>query len=755
MQPLELWGGVECTVNRVGDAYHDQTVLSGHQDRPRDLDLIAALGVRKLRYPVLWERVAPDRPDAHDWRWSDERLARMRRLGMEPIVGLLHHGSGPRYTSLVDDAFPALFGRYAAAAAARYPDVLDWTPVNEPLTTARFSALYGHWHPHVRDESLFWRALLNQIDGTRAAMRAIRAVNGAARLVQTEDLGRCYSTASLAGIAEHYNDRRWMTWDLLAGRVDPVHPLWSHLDALGLGDRLRAIADDPCPADIIGVNHYITSDRFLDDRPHAHREPPPAEGYHDIAAARVLSPSPIGLPGAVREAWDRYGAPLALTECHLGCTREEQLRWLDQGWRDCLTLRDQGVDVRALTAWALLGGFDWSSLLTVPAGHYEPGAFDVRSGEPRPTAVGALIGVLGAAGRPSPGVAASLEGSGWWRRDIRLEHPPHACGGAAVTTLATGSPRPLLITGATGTLGQALAGICRMRGLHHVLTSRDELPLDRPDMIAAALDRHRPWAVINAAGWVRVDEAEDEAQACLAANGGGAGELARACAARGVHCTLFSSDLVFDGANGPYYEASRPSPLGVYGRSKAEAERHAEACDGEVLVVRTAAFFSPHDPFNFAMGVERELRAGRLFRASPDHRVTPTYVPDLVQACLDLVVDGATGVWHLTNGQAVSWLEFGRLVADALGLDRDMIVAVGPRELGWRAKRPRDAALRSTRGALLPSLADALARHAAARRSETGRLSPGEVGAARGRQGVRLVNSTGFPCPADASRAAA
>ena len=58
--PPELWGGVECTVNRVGGRFFDQLELSGHARRASDLDLFAALGVRALRYPVLWERTAPE-----------------------------------------------------------------------------------------------------------------------------------------------------------------------------------------------------------------------------------------------------------------------------------------------------------------------------------------------------------------------------------------------------------------------------------------------------------------------------------------------------------------------------------------------------------------------------------------------------------------------------------------------------------------------------------------------------------------------
>ncbi|HYG27889.1 MAG TPA: family 1 glycosylhydrolase, partial [Caulobacteraceae bacterium] len=197
MHELELWGGHECTVNRVGDSYLDQNILSGHHDRLSDLDLFAGLGVKALRYPVLWERTEK-RPGSYDWRWPDERLNRLRELHIRPIVGLIHHGSGPKYTSLVDDNFAAGLAAYARAVAERYPWVSDWTPVNEPLTTARFSALYGHWYPHARDEGLFWTALLNQIDAVRLAMKEIRKVNPAARLIQTEDLGKTYSTRPVA-----------------------------------------------------------------------------------------------------------------------------------------------------------------------------------------------------------------------------------------------------------------------------------------------------------------------------------------------------------------------------------------------------------------------------------------------------------------------------------------------------------------------------------------------------------------------------
>lgn len=719
MPELELWGGHECTVNRVGGDYYDQTRRSGHQDRLSDLDLFAGLGLKALRYPVLWERVSPRR-DWFDWDWPDERLGRLRELGVRPIVGLVHHGSGPKHTSLVDEGFATGLADYARAVAERYPWVRDWTPVNEPLTTARFACLYGHWHPHRQDERAFWTALVNQIDAVRLAMREIRAVNPQARLIQTEDLGRTYSTRQVADQAHFDNTRRWMTWDLLCGMVRPDHPLWRRLCSFGLQARLEAMAEEPCPPDVVGINHYLTSDRFLDHR--CEDYPPERCGgngrmrYADVEAIRVALPAPGGLEGALEEAWARYGRPLAVTEVHNGCTREEQVRWLADAWDTASRLRDRGAPIEAVTAWALLGSHDWNSLLTRRLGHYEPGVFDLRSGAPRATAAAALLKSLTEPGRERPAAAA---GPGWWRRDIRLSFQP------VFRTPETPDPRsewrspaaparPLLITGATGTLGKAIARACEWRGIDYVLTSRAQLDLRRPEAIAEALRTYRPWTVINTAGWVRVDEAEGECDGCMEANTAGALRLAQACEDVGVPFVGFSSDLVFDGRLGrPYRESDAPSPLNVYGRSKAEAEQAVLGRCQQALMIRTAAFFSPYDPHNFAAHLLRVVKRGETFTAASDLVISPTYVPDLVEATLDLAIDGARGLWHLANEGAVTWAEFAQLIAATLDLDVQLVRGVPAAEFGWPAARPAAVALATERGQLLPSLENAIGRYAA------------------------------------------
>jgi dTDP-4-dehydrorhamnose reductase len=413
---------MECTVNRVGDRYFDQIERSGHAGRPDDIDRLASLGGRTTRYPVLWERTAPDSPDDPDFRWAEERLSLLRAAGVRPIVGFMHHGSGPRYTSLLDPEMPEKLAVYARAFAERFPWVDAFTPVNEPLTTARFSALYGHWYPHARDGRSFARALLNQCRATALAMRAIRSVNPAAELVQTEDLGDVRSSKRLAYQAKFDNARRWLTFDLLLGRVTRRHPMWSYMKLAGIPVReLDRLPEDACPPDILGLNYYVTSERFLDERIHLY--PAAMHGgngrhrYVDVEAVRVCEEGIRGPAALLKEAWLRYKIPIAVTEAHMGCTREEQMRWLLEVWRGAQQVRSEGANVMAVTLWAAFGSFDWNSLVTRDDGHYEPGAFDLRGPRPRETALARMARDLAAGKDPEHPV---LSAPGWWRRPARL-----------------------------------------------------------------------------------------------------------------------------------------------------------------------------------------------------------------------------------------------------------------------------------------------------------------------------------------------
>ena len=699
---LELWGGVECTVNRVGETYFDQVRKSGHHDRPEDIARLAAIGFRAVRYPVLWERVAPEGPSTADWAWTDERLALLRGAGVRPVATLLHHGSGPRSTHLLDPAFPESFAAYAAAVATRYPWLQDYTPVNEPLTTARFSALYGHWYPHHRDDRSFVRAFLHELRATVLGMARIREINPCARLIQTEDAGRTYSSRRLVAQADFENHRRWLTADVLAGRVSENHPLWNWLVQCGASStELYWFLDHPCAPDVVGLNYYLTSDRYLDER----LEPYPASSlggngrdrYADVEAVRVSDYEGPAYGRILEEAWTRYGLPIALTEVHAGCTREDQLRWFVSAWQAASAARRRGVDVRAVTMWSLFGSFDWNSLVARDDNVYEVGTFDVRNTPPRRTALGTLAQAL-ARGTPLDLLASQ---PGWWQRARR----PTRFRTAVADFEDAAAPHPILIVGGTGTLGSAFTRACDVRGLRAVSVGRTQLDITSPDAIRRALVRWRPWAVINAAGYVRVDDAEASRDLCWRVNTDGALHLAEGAAACRARYVTFSTDLVFDGlGETPYVESDSTRPINTYGASKRAAEERVAALASDALIVRTAAFFGSVEHHGFLSRALREVSAGRELLAADDVVISPTYVPHLVDAVLDLLIDGEHGIWHLANHGQISWADFAALAARFASLDDSLVRRVSIAELGLRARRPAFSALDSERGRIMPTL---------------------------------------------------
>lgn len=412
----ELWGGVECTCNRVGDCYIDQLELSGHVLRPSDLEKFAALGIRRLRTGLIWERTHLD----PEWKYADRYLGAMRGAGLRPIAGLVHHGSGPRHTSLVDPCFATDLAAYARTVAQRYPWIDAYTPVNEPHTTARFSALYGIWYPHHQSRRSFLLALLNETKATVLAMCEIRRVNPDAKLIQTEDVGTIRGTEQLSGLVKTLSDRRWLSLDLLCGRVDRLHPLFSYMWHEGFSEaEILWFRDHSCPPDVIGINYYLTSDRFLDHRRELYPERcGSAEGpICDVESVRVPGPGISGFGALLEEAWTRYRIPLAIAEVHLGGSIDDQIRWLAEAWRGVADARRKGASCIAITLWALLGSFYWNELVSRRNGHYEPGVFDVRSGHPVATEVAEVVAQLGRGEEPSH---PALESEAWWRRPDRV-----------------------------------------------------------------------------------------------------------------------------------------------------------------------------------------------------------------------------------------------------------------------------------------------------------------------------------------------
>jgi dTDP-4-dehydrorhamnose reductase len=246
----------------------------------------------------------------------------------------------------------------------------------------------------------------------------------------------------------------------------------------------------------------------------------------------------------------------------------------------------------------------------------------------------------------------------------------------------------------------------------HQLDATDRHAVER------ALRETGAWAVVNAAGYVRVDDAERDAAACHRANVAAPTTLAAACAEQEIPLLTFSSDLVFDGEKrAPYVESDAPRPLGIYGITKADAERRVLALLPSALIVRTAWFFGPWDAWNVVTASLRKVAEGRAVELPDDQLVSPTYEPDLVHTALDVLIDGERGIWHLASAGATTPLDLVKAAARLLDLDDSLITARRASYPGI-ASRPAQSVLESERASIMPSLEHALTRYSHATRSE-------------------------------------
>lgn len=249
-----------------------------------------------------------------------------------------------------------------------------------------------------------------------------------------------------------------------------------------------------------------------------------------------------------------------------------------------------------------------------------------------------------------------------------------------------GRRRRVLITGAEGQLGEALA----------VAFASDEVAaLGRADWDVRhpfPQGQSRPDLVLHAAAWTNVDGAEDDPQGAAEVNVAGTGHAAEL----GVPLVAYSTDYVFDGRKGaPYLESDSPNPLSAYGRTKL----HGEAAAGErAWVVRSSWLFGPTG-HNF---VRTMLRIGATrdeVAVVADQHGCPTYVGHLAAATGELVAGAAPfGVWHLAAGGECSWADFAEAIFEQAGIEC-RVRRITTAAFGARAARPAAAVLRSEKGA--------------------------------------------------------
>ncbi len=261
----------------------------------------------------------------------------------------------------------------------------------------------------------------------------------------------------------------------------------------------------------------------------------------------------------------------------------------------------------------------------------------------------------------------------------------------------------LLVTGRNGQLARSLAQrAADWPDLDLRFAARPEIDLLQPGSLAAAIRRDRPDAIVNAAAYTAVDQAEDEPDLARRLNVEAAGEAAIAAAEVGASFVQISTDYVFDG-NGsrPYGEHDPVRPLGVYGRTKLGGEERVRAAGGRFAILRTSWLYSPFGR-NFVRTMMNAAKARPLLTVVDDQFGTPTSALELADAILALIDRGQVtgGTYHVAGTGTTSWCGLAREVMAAcrsLGLPAAEVRGIRTEDWPTRAERPRYSALDSGR----------------------------------------------------------
>jgi dTDP-4-dehydrorhamnose reductase len=242
----------------------------------------------------------------------------------------------------------------------------------------------------------------------------------------------------------------------------------------------------------------------------------------------------------------------------------------------------------------------------------------------------------------------------------------------------------ILVTGAAGQLGACLPEA--LAGHEVVALARDRLDIANLTQVRLAVQSHRPHAVVNAAAYNRVDEAESDPDAAFRGNALGPRNLALATADAGIALVHVSTDYVFDGtATRPYHEYDATGPRSTYGASKLAGESAVRELNPRHFVVRTAWLYAaggsnfPHTMLRLADRPE--------VRVVSDQVGSPTYAPHLARALARLLGTGAFGTYHLAGAGAASWYELTRALYARRGIATP-VVPVTTAEFPRPAPRP-------------------------------------------------------------------
>ena len=265
--------------------------------------------------------------------------------------------------------------------------------------------------------------------------------------------------------------------------------------------------------------------------------------------------------------------------------------------------------------------------------------------------------------------------------------------------------KKILITGANGLLGRKLVSLLsQQKDLSLVATAKGvcrfflpskivyrSLDITNADVCKNLINEFQPDALIHTAAMTQVDVCEDEREACDIINIRGVSNLIKAIGNRNTHFVHLSTDFIYEGDEEEYFEDSKVNPLNYYGRSKWKSEKLFEKVSFPYSILRTVLVYGVVQDLsrtNIVLWAKAALEKGEKINVVDDQYRCPTLAEDLAYACLQVIQEKATGVYHVSGKDFLSILDIVFEIADYWGLDKSLINSVSSVSLNQKARRP-------------------------------------------------------------------
>ena len=364
--------GIECSYPTIdhGKTRRDLLEECGHYARwEEDLGLVKDLGLKVLRYGLPYHKTHLG-PGRYDWEFADAALNEINRLGITPILDLLHFGVPDWLGNFQNPELPVHFAEYCGAVAARYPWVRYYTPVNEIYVTAKFSAKEGVWNEQLKSDEAFVTAMKHLVAASIMGNQQIARHRPDCVIVQSESAEYTHELrAERTPRIQLDNKLRFLSLDLLYAH-HPDGEVCGYLRDNGMSAKEYEwfMVGEPPGYQIMGNDYYGRNERIILPK-----------------GEIITSVDVMGWYHITHEYYRRYCKPVMHTETNV-FDSEQAPTWLWKQWVNVLQMRKAGVPVLGFTWYSLIDQIDWNIGLIRKEGTVNAcGLFDLDR-KPRPVA---------------------------------------------------------------------------------------------------------------------------------------------------------------------------------------------------------------------------------------------------------------------------------------------------------------------------------------------------------------------------------